>query len=409
MQTSVVLHRAPWLISMTGPVVPDGAVAVQEGRIVGCGAYNQLRRDFSGARVDEYPGHALMPGLVNSHIHLELSHLAHLSQGPPATSFTSWIMDMLAERQELGFVGSHVEAAALSLLQDQYDSGVIAIADIGNTGLARELIGKAPCLLLPFLEFLGLSRASLVPALKKLEQTKENEYCTAHAPYSTHPELIRALKRRANRLDHPFPIHVAEPATEKEMLREGKGELTDFLRQRGFYDESFRPAGIDIGGSVQYLHEIGVLDKRTLCVHAIHLDDGEIQLLRKQGAKVCICPGSNRFLQVGKAPVAKYLRHGILPALGTDSVASNPKVTLWREIRLLAEEHPEVAPDQILKMATLGGAVALGVETGYGSLAQGKSGRFLAVPVDAGVRDGQEVCACLVSKGSGLRPRWVDV
>ncbi len=407
MQPPVYLHRASWLLPMAGAMLPDGAVAVQGGTIVGCGRFKELQQNFAGTLVVDHPDCALMPGLINGHMHLELSHLAHLSHGPPAESFTGWIAGMLTEREALGVVGPHVEDAALNQLQAQHDSGVIALADIGNTPIARQLVGKVPSLLFPFLEYLGLTRASLVPALKKLAKTEDDVACTAHAPYSTHPELIRALKKRADQFGHLFPIHVAEPVAEQEMLCEGKGELVDFLRQRGFYDDSFQSAAIDIEGSVQYLHEIGVLNSRTLCVHAVHVSNDEILLLKKKQATVCLCPGSNRFVQVGRAPGAAYLQSGLLPAIGTDSVASNPEVSIWREMQLLAEDHPEVSPDDILKMATLGGAAALGIQTRYGTLAPGKSGCFLSVPVPDEAKDGQEICAALVHGGSGQKPQWV--
>lgn len=408
MQLPVVIHRAPWLISMAGPIVADGAVVLHDKTIAAVGPFRELEAEFAGAAVEDHDGCVLMPGLINAHIHLELSNLAHLSQGNPAESFTDWLTEMLSEREALGVTGPHVEEAALDVLQVQHDSGVLALADIGNTGVARKLVGVFPGLLFPFLEYLGLTRGSLVPALKKLGKADDHIACTAHAPYSTHPELIRALKKRADQLGFLFPIHVAEPVSENSMLTSGTGEMADFLRKRGFYEDTFSWAGIDIEGSVQYLHSLGVLDEKTLCVHAIHVSESEITLLKESGAKICLCPGSNRFLQVGTAPVAAYLRQGILPALGTDSAASNPEVSMWREMQLLAEDHPEIDPYEILRMATAGGAAALGIEAECGTLDPGRSSHFLAVPVASDLQKEQEVCAALVHRGSSTKPQWVS-
>ncbi len=393
---------------MVGPIVADGAVGLHGETIVAVGPYRELETEFAGATVVDHPGSVLMPGLINAHIHLELSNLAHLSQDEPAQSFTGWIAGMLTERENLGFTGLHVEEAARTVLKGQYNSGVLALADIGNTGVARQLVDAFPGLLFPFLEYLGLTRGSLVPALKKLEKADNDIACTAHAPYSTHPELIQALKKRADQLGFLFPIHVAEPASENSMLTHGTGEMADFLRQRGFYEDTARRAGIDIVGSVQYLHSLGVLDEKTLCVHAIHVSESEIALLKESGAKVCLCPGSNRFLQVGKAPVEAYLRQGMLPALGTDSAASNPEISMWREMQLLADDHPEIAPCEILKMATAGGAAALGIDSKYGTLGPGRSSHFLAVPVASNLQKEQDVCAALVHGGSNTQPQWVS-
>ena len=99
------------------------------------------------------------------------------------------------------------------------------------------------------------------------------------------------------------------------------------------------------------------------------------------GVKVCLCPGSNRFLGVGSAPVERYLAQGILPALGTDSLASNPELSLWREMRLLAEASDAPDPSVIFAMATLGGAQALHLDAHLGSLEPGKEADVLAVPL----------------------------
>ncbi len=407
MRPSIAIHRAPWLLSMAEPVLCNGAVTVQNNRIVCTGRFTDVKVQFSGARVIDHPDCVLMPGLVNAHTHLELSHLAHLAGQADGQSFTSWLTTMLAERERLGAVGASVENAAREMLKSQFARGAIALGDIGNTGMARSLVPSFPGRLLPFLEYLGLGRASILPALKKLERLDDRVACTAHAPYSTHPELIRALKQRAERLGYMFPIHVAEPAAETGLLCEGRGELADFLRQSGFYEDVFQARGIDISGSVQYLHSLGILNQRTICVHAIHVSSDEMKLLRQSRAKVCLCPGSNRFLRVGKAPLPDYLAHGILPALGTDSAASNPELSIWREMELVAEDHPAVDPLAIITMATMGGAQALGIEDDYGTLEPGKSASILAVSIASEITDSQDVAEYLVHNGSTATMQWL--
>jgi cytosine/adenosine deaminase-related metal-dependent hydrolase len=408
MHPSIVLHRAPWLLSMAGPVIADGAVVLQDDSITAVDRFSVVKAQFPEAKIVDHPDCVLMPGLINAHIHLELSHLAYLADDVPGRDFTGWLTTMLAEREHQGVVGPAVEEAMRTTLQGQFAGGVIALADIGNTGLNLALADTFSGLLFPFVEYLGLTRASLVPALKKLGRQDDHVACTAHAPYSTHPELIRALKRRADAFGFLFPIHVAEPAAESDLLCEGRGELVRFLRERGFYEDVFQRPAIDIGGSVQYLQSLGVLNKKTLCVHVVHVNAEEIGMLQESGAGICLCPGSNRFLQVGKAPVAEYLVHGILPALGTDSAASNPELSIWREMRILAEDHPEIDPYDILRMATVGGAGALGIEAGYGTLEQGKNGHFLAVSVNPEVKREQEVCEVLVREGGRRQIQWVS-
>jgi len=406
-QASVIIHRAPWVLPIRHPAISDGAVAVRSGRIAAVGRFNHVLSTFPDSRVVEYQDSVLLPALVNAHTHLELSHLAHLSRQPSPATFTGWIENMLAERERIGSAGEVVRAAALEALAAQQADGVIAIGDISNTGLTRELAAQFNGQLLCFKEYLGLRAAGVAPALELLEAEEDDDYCTAHAPYSTHADLLRALKKRADRSGHVFPIHVAEPAAESEMMSRGRGEIPDFLERRGFWDGSFQATGINNSGSVQYLHQLGILDNRTLCVHCIHLSSRELDLVKEAGCKVCICPGSNRYLGVGKAPVAEYLRMGILPALGTDSLASNPQISLWREMRLLAEDHPGVAPADILAMATAGGAAGLGLEVELGSLEAGKQARFLVVQLPEPVRCPTAVYEYLVTRGNLVQAQWI--
>ncbi len=407
MDTSVIIHRAPWLVAVSRPVLADGAVAVSDGRIAAVGTFADLGARFPGCRVIDHEQHVLLPGLVNGHAHLELSHLAHLAQATPA-GFTAWIESLLAARMADGRGDEEIRAEAAAVLARMYADGIIAVADIGNTPVARDLQAGYAGVLLHFTEYLGHGRAGLPGHLDRLAHEADDHACTAHAPYSVHRVLLQALKERARRLGHLFPVHVAETAAEVEMVSRGEGEMAGFLRSRGFWDGSFRATGIDKSGSVQYLHQLGVLDETTLCVHAVHVSGAEIDLLAASGAAICLCPGSNRFLDVGRPPLADYLDRGLLPALGTDSPASNPELSIWREMRLLAGDHPGVRPADILAMATLGGARALHLARDFGTLEPGRRADILAVALPVAPADADELLEYLVTGGRSIQPRWIE-
>ena len=396
MRSPVVVHRAPWVLPIVQAPIANGAVAVQAGRITAVGSFGEVARCNPDAQVIDHPDSVLMPGLVNAHTHLELSHLAHLSQQPPPATFTGWIENMLAERAKAGFSEEVAEEATRKSLADQQRDGVVVIGDISNTGFPRDLTSDFTGKLLCFKEYLGLNSSGVEASLHNLQTENNNHLCTGHAPYSTHADLLLALKKRAGKVGHIFPIHVAESLAETEMMSQGTGKMQEFLECRGFWDGSFQPTAIDNSGSVRYLHKLGILDEKTLCVHCIHVSDAEIDLLAETGGKICLCPGSNRYLAVGKAPLEKYLHKGMLPALGTDSLTSNPEISIWREMRLLAEEHPDVDPNDILKMATLGGAEVLGLADDYGSLESGKKAAIVAVSLPEPIENGLSVVEHLV-------------
>jgi cytosine/adenosine deaminase-related metal-dependent hydrolase len=125
--------------------------------------------------------------------------------------------------------------------------------------------------------------------------------------------------------------------------------------------------------------------------------------------KACICPGSNRFLGVGAAPVPQLLDSGISLVLGTDSLASNPYLSLWEEMRVLAQDHPGLKPEAIIRMVTINGAELMGLEGEMGSLAPGCSASFLAVSGDLPENgSGSEILRWLVSTGLAITTEWVE-
>jgi cytosine/adenosine deaminase-related metal-dependent hydrolase len=403
------LHRAPWIVPVSSPVLADGAVVVHAGRIVETGPGADLLSKYPDALLLEHPGCALTPALVNAHIHLELSCLRIPEQKKIVTGFTDWIATLLDLRARVTATGDEVATAAREVLRRLHEQGVIALGDIGNTDLGNRLAVEFPGTLLHFQEFLGRSAKTRHSVQEQIAWADRDRWFTAHAPYSTHPELIRSLKERARRLDHPFPLHVAEPGSEAQMLSRGSGELFSFLDSRHFLEHPYRPpAAIDNPGSVRYLQTLGVLDAKTICVHCVHVSPEEVQILADTGSRVCLCPGSNRYLRVGIAPAASFLARGLLPALGTDSAASNPRLSLWREMRLLQEDHPEIDPAKVFAMATLGGALALGLEKQYGSLTPGCSARLLAIPLRDGVNSAEQLYDLLVRNNRHLQATWIN-
>jgi cytosine/adenosine deaminase-related metal-dependent hydrolase len=404
-----ILHRAPWIVPVTSPVLADGAVVVRNDRIVEIGTAGHLLRKYPDGLLREHPDCALTPALINTHIHLELSHLRIPEQKKTVAGFTDWIATLLDLRARVAATGDEVASAARDVLRRQHEEGVIALGDIGNTDLGISLASEFPGTLLHFQEFLGRSAKTRHAVQGQIAMAGEDRWFTAHAPYSTHPELIRSLKERARRLNHPFPLHVAEPASEAQMLSEGCGELFSFLDSRRFLEHPYQPpAAIDNPGSVRYLHTLGILDAETICVHCIHVSEEEAQILADTGSRVCLCPGSNRYLRVGTAPAGRFLAHGILPSLGTDSAASNPELSLWREMRLLQEDHPGVDPAKIFAMATLGGALALGLAEQYGSLAPGRTARLLAIPLRDRANSADQLSNLLVLDNRHLQPTWIN-
>lgn len=413
---SVTLYQAPWVVPVGSPVIRDGAVAVAADRILAVGSAASLQAQYACARLESCQG-VLLPGLINAHIHLELSAFTDIPRPAPGETFCDWIRSLLRVRQEGRISPDEHVRAARQMLQQQHDSGVLLLLDIGNIQPALRQ-SSSPLILAPaqvtfLLELLAPTAKAEEQLLAQIALLADEVAATPHALYSTTAGIITILKQRADRLGHILSLHVAESADEIELLRSGQGCFRNFLAERGAWEDAFPRPGMDreinSRGAVEYLGHLGLLDANLLCVHCVQVSEKEVQMLAARGCKVCLCPGSNRFLGVGIAPLEMMLHHKLLPALGTDSIASNNGLDLWREMQILREDHPGVNPAQILAMATLAGAAALHREQDCGALAPGRTASFLHVDSLAlqGAGSVDQLLDILTGSGCPGMIRWI--
>jgi len=409
----MILYRAPFVVSGKGPVIEDGAVLVCGESIAAVDRYTCLAQE-SQHRID-CEGHILTPAMINGHAHLELSWMVGMAadnHGALHGDITAWIAALLKKRDQCSLSDDEIMAAAVTGLQTLYENGTILVADIGNRDASAAIGSGHSADVLFFLEMMGLTRRAAEQSVTRLADLELST--TAHGPYSVHPELIQKLKWRASKRLDMFPIHVAESQDEVEFLLSGRGRFYDFLHERlseiGEFDkqdlaEFFKAPGCR---TVEYLDRLGVLDENTLCVHAVHVNESEVELLARKKAKVCLCPLSNRYIGVGKAPVAMFLEKGILPCLGTDSLASNASLNVFAEMSALSEDHPALDPEIIFRMATFGGAQSLNMSHLFGSLEKGRRSSILAVELDDSSVGINRVYPYLVQRGAQNSVKWLE-
>lgn len=418
----ILLHRAPWVtrgsiflsdVSRTYRQAPanslilDGGVLVSGERIIAVDRYENLIKNYPSPSVIDHEECILTPALVNAHAHLELSYLSELGEEQEnVLTLPGWIRKLLAKKTNSSCSDEEILAAGRQALDQLFKSGTGLVADMGNRPQSR-LIGKGSKVkVLFFLELLGMTAEAAEEALAKLNRLPQpSAMCTVHAPYSSSPNLIREAKKQALDKGNIFSIHVAESQEELQFLRHGTGDFQELLSERGGWDRSFSPIGLDNKGAINYLDDLGILDAKTLCVHVVQVTSSEIALMAERQAKVCLCPGSNRNLGVGKAPAGEFVAKGILPALGTDSLASNPTLSIWQEMKIMREDHPGLKPEVVFSMATEGGARALGYTNELGTLTPGKRASFLAI--EAQLKKAEDVFEFLTSVGKSVSLFWI--
>ncbi len=198
----------------------------------------------------------------------------------------------------------------------------------------------------------------------------------AHAPHSVSPALLRLLVERGG----PAAIHLAESRDEARFLCDGGGPWRGFLERRGLGHVAFEPPGV---GPVRYLEQSGALHSHLVAAHCVQVDAADREGLARHGVHVVLCPRSNRNLGVGQADAPALLASGVRLALGTDSLASAETLDVLDDAVLLHRQFPALEPAAIVRMATLGGALALGLD-GLGALAPGKRAAlaFAAAPAE---------------------------
>jgi cytosine/adenosine deaminase-related metal-dependent hydrolase len=314
----------------------------------------------------------ILPALVNAHTHLSLSGLA--GKVPWGKGFLAWIQDLMSARQVLrgGEAGDAAESAALRLKA----GGVGLVGEFGPHFPVADAMGRADLWGTVWLEFFG-NRKSLPPLVQPVGGVRFAY--AGHAPNTVSPALLRYLKERDSELGLPYCLHLAESVEETEFLATGKGPWADFLERSGM-----RFSHWDCWGRrpVELAGELGLLDQGTLAVHLLQAHSEDMTVLSRSGVNVCLCPRSNLNLHGMLPDIQGFLAAGVEPALGTDSLASVESLSIWDEMRFVAQRYQAIRPDMVLAMGTANGARALG-RGDLGRIEPGATARLIYVEMEA--------------------------
>ena len=326
----------------------------------------------------------LMPGLVNAHTHLEFSHL-QTPLGRPGMPLVEWLPLAIAERQRHHAIVVQSIAAGI---QESITAGTSALGDIA-TAEPTVVKSSSQLKILPFLEAIGFSRARAASVFAAIEQRVADAErwnlevgINPHAPYTVSPELVAKLVALACVHGMPVAMHLAESAEELDFLFAGSGPFRDLLEARSMWDDSAIPRG---SRPLDYLRLLAQAP-RSLVIHGNYLAPDEHKFLADHADRMTLvyCPRTHVYFDHPRYPLDEALAAGVQVALGTDSRASNPDLSLLGEMRQVARAHSAVRPETILEMATLHGAQALGCDEQCGSLAPGKLANLIAVPAPNG-------------------------
>lgn len=372
-----LLIEAGWVIPVEphAVVLGDHAVAVQAGRIVEVLPRAAARAKYRAAETVSRPGHALLPGLVNMHCHAAMTLMRGIADDLPLMQWLSehiWPAEARVVSAEYVRDGTRLAVAemlsgGITCVNDQYffpEVTAAVYADLGMRASVGLIVIEFPS------NWAQSSDEYFDKGLAVHDQLKGHPLLRSalapHAPYTVSDASFERVRLYADQLDIPVHVHVHETAFEVE----------DAFRQHGE-----RP--------LARLKRLGLCNPQLIAVHMTQLSDAEIALCAETGVNVVHCPESNLKLASGFCPVEKLRRAGVNVSIGTDGCASNNDLDLLGETRTAALLAKAVAGDAAaldaagaLRMATLCGARALGLDSEIGSIEVGKAADLVTLRLD---------------------------
>jgi 5-methylthioadenosine/S-adenosylhomocysteine deaminase len=374
MQKVDTLIFSDWIATVddNNTQLSDHAIAIHEGRILDIVPADQARQNYQSESEHNLKGHALIPGFVNSHTHAAMSLFRGLADDLP---LMEWLQEHIWPAESQWVNEEFIHDGTIHAVAEMIRSGTTCFNDMyffpDVTARAVDSVGLRTSVGLILLDFPTVWANSpdeyISKGLEVHDHYRNNTRITTafapHAPYTVSDEPLARIETLAEELDIPIHMHIHETAF----------EVAQAVEQNGL-----RP--------LARLNDRGIVSPRLLAVHMTQLNNEEIDLLANSGSSVAHCPESNLKLASGYCPAHKLSQAGVNVALGTDGAASNNDLDMIGEMRTAALLAKTVANDasaipahQVLRMATINGAKALGLDGEIGSLEKGKSADIVAI------------------------------
>ena len=360
---------ADYVFPVSSAPVKEGIVVLDDsGEIIDLLDSNQ-GSDISGT-IERHQG-IIVPGFVNSHCHLELSHLhGIIPKGTGLVPFISAVISQRAAEED------QVLSAMKTYDQLMFDNGIIAVGDISNNPLSKSVKQNSRLYYHTFVEMLGFDPQRAETVFQKALDLKAgfaplSVSIVPHAPYSVSEKLFSLLEKYSEGQDNLFSLHNQESEPENELFLNKTGAFIDFYKRLNI-DLSFFEARSQT--SLQSLLPLMPVNQKLMLVHNTFTNSEDISAAShsKKDIHWCFCPNANLYIEERLPEIDLFLNSGFKITIGTDSLASNDKLCILSELKTIKEHFSKLPTSQIIRWATMNGAEFLGIENKFGSIEKGK-------------------------------------
>lgn len=362
--------KADYILPVNGLPIKNGVVSVNEqGEILGL--HHPDERELENKEIEKHQG-IITPGFVNSHCHLELSHLK--STIPKKEGLVSFIKNVLFHRK----AEDDIILKAIENADDlMYKNGIVAVGDISNTSSSKSTKKNSNIYYHTFIELMGFDPSKSTEKFNEGLALKDDfahlpNSIVPHSSYSVSKELFNNISNYAKEIKNLVSIHSQESEEENKLFRYKTGQFVDLFKSLNINIDFFKPQGRN---SLQSILSLLPKNQKILLVHNTYTSVKDIYFLNRMERDItwCFCPNANLYIENSLPKLDLFLNHSFNITLGTDSLASNNTLCILAEIKTLSKHFPSLPLTTSIAWATLNGARFLGIDKRYGSIEKGKT------------------------------------
>ncbi len=375
-----MILKARFVVPVDSPVIENGALVVNDDRIVEV----VQARDVTGRDVVDFGDAVICPGFVNAHTHLELSDFK--GKIAPRKSLTDWLDRLVQAMRSEARDRDAIRKATLEGIRDSLRAGVTTVGDITrHPEHTRPVLAQSLLRAVSFGEVISIGKTRHRLEEQVCHALNENQASDSlriglspHSPYTVEPNAMRDCAEQAAVHRLPLCIHLAESADEEVFTRKREGAIAEYLKRIGVWDDE---VPISEMKPVELVERSGLLTPRTVAAHANYVSDADIAQLARSGTSVAYCPRTHAAFDHEPHRFREMLRAGVNVCVGTDSLASNPSLSVLDELRYLRRQFVDIPSERLLEMGTIHGAKALAFDRIVGTLSPGKIADVVVIPL----------------------------